>query len=52
LDEGIGGLGSLVCQYMATNALVLSFNNGFMDLLGDDGQLVKDYFKYEVQRIS
>jgi hypothetical protein len=52
LDEGIGGLRSLVCQYMATNALVLSFNDGFMDLLGDGGQLVRDFFKYEVQRIS
>jgi hypothetical protein len=35
LDEGIGGLRSLVCQYMATNAVVLSFIDGFMDLLGD-----------------
>jgi hypothetical protein len=52
LDEGVGGLRSLVCQYMATNAVVLSFNDGFMDLLGDGGQLVKDFFKYEVQRIS
>jgi len=52
LDEGIGGLRSLVCHYMATNALVLSFSDAFMDLLGDGGQLVKDFFKYEVQRIS
>jgi hypothetical protein len=52
LDEGIGGLRSLICQYMATNAVVLSFNDGFMDLLGDGGQLVKDFFKYEVQRTS
>ncbi|KAI9652349.1 MAG: hypothetical protein M1829_001672 [Trizodia sp. TS-e1964] len=51
LDEGIGGLRSLVCQYMATNALVMSFNDGFMDLLGDGGQLVQDFFKYEVQRM-
>ncbi|PVH73311.1 hypothetical protein DL98DRAFT_431560, partial [Cadophora sp. DSE1049] len=43
LDEGNGGLRSLVCQYMATNALVLSFNDGFMDLLGDGGQLVQDF---------
>jgi hypothetical protein len=52
LDKGIRGLRSLVCQYIATNAVVLSFNNGFMDLLGDSGQLVKDFFKYEVQRTS
>jgi hypothetical protein len=38
-----------VCQYMATNALALSSNHGFMDLLRDGGQLVKDFFKYEVQ---
>jgi len=52
LDEGIGGVRGLVCQYMATNALVLSLNVGFMDLLGDGGQFVKDFFKYEVQRIN
>ncbi|PMD37753.1 hypothetical protein L207DRAFT_432223 [Hyaloscypha variabilis F] len=52
LDEGIGGLRSLICQYMATNAVVLAINDGFMDLLGDGGQLVKDFFKYEVQRTS
>ena len=52
LDEGIRGLRGLVCQYMATNALALSFNHGFMDLLGDGGQLVQDFFKYEVQRVS
>lgn len=44
LDEGIRGLRSFVCQYMATNAVVLSFIDGFMDLLGDGGQLVKDFF--------
>jgi hypothetical protein len=52
LDKGIGSLRSLVCQYMATDAVVLSFNDEFMGLLGNGGQLVKDFFKYEVQRIS
>jgi hypothetical protein len=52
LAEGIGGLRGLVCQYMATYAQLLSFNDGFMDLLGDGGQLVKDFFKYEVQRVN
>ena len=52
LDEEIRGLRSLICQYMATNAVVLSFNDGFIDLLRDGSQLVKDFFKYEVQRIS
>lgn len=32
--------------------VVLSFNDGFMDVLGDGGQLVKDFFRYEAQRIS
>ena len=48
LDKGIRGLRSLVCQYMAINAVVLSFNDGFIDLLRDGSQLVKDFFKYEV----
>jgi hypothetical protein len=52
LDEGIGGLRSLVGQYMATNALALSFNHRFIDLLEDGSQLIKGFFKYEVQRIS
>lgn len=42
-DKGIGSLRSLVYQYMATNAVVLSFNDEFMDLFGDGGQLVKDF---------
>jgi hypothetical protein len=50
-EEGIGGLRGLVCQYMATNAVVLSLDAGFMDLLGEGGQFVKDFFKFELQRI-
>jgi len=34
LEEGIGGLRGLVCQYMATNAVVLSHDDGFMDDYG------------------
>jgi hypothetical protein len=41
-----------VCQYMATNALVLSLDDGFMELLGEGGQFVKDFSKFEVQRTS
>ncbi|TGO52729.1 hypothetical protein BCON_0136g00250 [Botryotinia convoluta] len=55
-EEGSGGeigaLRSLVCHYMAMNALVLSLDDGFMDLLGEGGQFVKDFFKFEVQRVS
>ncbi len=50
LSEGNAGVRNLVCHYMATNALVLSFNDAFMELLGEGGQFVKDFFKYEVQR--
>ncbi|KAE9378811.1 hypothetical protein N431DRAFT_477966 [Stipitochalara longipes BDJ] len=52
LDGAIGGVRKLVCQYMATNAVVLGFSEGFMDLLGEGGQFVKDFFKYELQRIG
>jgi len=50
LDKGTEGPRSLGFQYM--NAGVLSCNVGVMDLWGDGGQLVKDFFKYEVQRRS
>lgn len=48
--EGIGALRSLVCQYMATNASVLARDAGFMDLLGEGGQFVKDFFVLEMQK--
>lgn len=49
-DEGIGGLRNLVCQYMASNAVILSLDEGFMDLLEEGGQLVRDLWTFEVQR--
>ena len=49
--EGIGELRSLVCQYMAQNAVGLSVDDKFMDLLGEGGQFVKDFFKFELQRV-
>jgi len=52
LDEEIGDLTSLVSQYMTTNTLALSFNHGFINLLGNDDQLIQDFFKYKVQRVS
>ncbi|TGO45846.1 hypothetical protein BCON_0361g00060 [Botryotinia convoluta] len=55
-EEGFGNeikeLRSLVCYYIAINALLLSLDDGFMDLLGEEGQFVKDFFKFEVQRAS
>jgi len=50
-DGGIGGLRGLVCQYMAFNALLLSVDKEFMDLLGEGGQFVKDFFTFELQRV-
>jgi len=49
--EGIGELRSLVCQYMAQNAVGLSVDDKFMGLLGEGGQFVKDFFKFELQRV-
>ncbi|KAF5877949.1 uncharacterized protein Bfra_000114 [Botrytis fragariae] len=48
-DE-IGALRSLVCHYMAMHAHDLSCENKFMELLGEGGQFVKDFFEFEVQR--
>jgi len=50
-DEGIGGLRGLVCQYMAIHAVELSLDTSFMDLLAEGGQIVKDFFKFQLQRI-
>ncbi|KAK6613804.1 hypothetical protein H4I96_00125 [Botrytis cinerea] len=48
----IGALRSLVCHYMAMHAFVLSVDDGFMEFLGEGGQFVKDFFKFEVQRVG
>jgi hypothetical protein len=50
-DEGIGGLRGLVCQYMAIHAVELSLDNRFMNLLAEGGQIVKDFIKFQLQRI-
>ncbi|KAH7420151.1 hypothetical protein BKA64DRAFT_690569 [Cadophora sp. MPI-SDFR-AT-0126] len=46
LGEGISGLRKLVCQYLGGHKALLCEDDGFMDLLGDGGQFVKDFFKY------
>jgi hypothetical protein len=51
LNEGIGGLRGLVCQYMAIHAQELCDDARFMDLLAGGGQIVKDFFKFQLQRI-
>jgi hypothetical protein len=50
-DAGIGGLRGLVCQYMAIHAVELSLDTRFMNLLAEGGQIVKDFFKFQLQRI-
>ena len=52
LEEGIGGLRGLVCQYMAIHAVELSGDARFMNLLAGGGQIVKDFFKFQLQRIQ
>jgi len=49
-DEGVGGLRGLVCQYMAIHAMELSLDTKFMNLLAEGGQIVKDFFKFQLQR--
>ncbi|KAH7403908.1 hypothetical protein BKA64DRAFT_573398, partial [Cadophora sp. MPI-SDFR-AT-0126] len=50
-DEVIGGLRNLVCQYMAIHAVELSTDAKFMNLLAGGGQIVKDFFQFQLQRI-
>jgi hypothetical protein len=50
-ESGVGELRSLICQYMAAYAVELSSNAEFMELLGEGGQFVKDFFKFELQRV-
>ncbi|KAK0108096.1 hypothetical protein ONS95_002917 [Cadophora gregata] len=46
LRESISGLRKLVCQYLGMNKTLLCEDDGFMDLLAEGGQFVKDFFKY------
>ncbi|TVY89356.1 hypothetical protein LAWI1_G006690 [Lachnellula willkommii] len=48
-DEGNGGLRSLVCQFLKVNAVALSRDEGFMEILGEGGQISKDMFKAVAQ---
>ena len=52
VEEGIGKLRTMVCQYMALNALVLSPHTGFTDFLAEGGQFVKDFFQFAIQRMQ
>jgi hypothetical protein len=47
-DDEIGGLRSLVCQYMATNVIVLASHEGFAALLEEGGPFVVVFFKFLV----
>ena len=48
-DEGIGGLRSLVCQFLKLNAATLSLDDGFMKLLWEGGPVATDMFKAVAQ---
>jgi hypothetical protein len=50
VNEGIGGLRGLVCQYMARHAMELSQDTKFMNFLAEGGQVVKDFLKFQLQR--
>lgn len=49
-DDEMTGLKSLVAKYVAANSVVLSRNAGFMELLGEGGQFVKDFVMVVVER--
>jgi hypothetical protein len=52
LDGGAMTLRGLVCHYMAENAVVLSVHDGFMELVREGGDFVKDFFSLVVRRIN
>lgn len=51
-DKGNGGLRGLVCQYMAIHAKELAADTKFMNLLAGGGQIVKDFLRFQLQRIQ
>ena len=48
--DGIGELRNMVCQYMASEVVVLTADEDFMELLWGGGQFVKDLWRFVVQR--
>jgi hypothetical protein len=52
VEGGTTTLRGLVCHYIAQNAVVLSVNSGFMELVGEGGDVVKDFFSMVVRRIN
>lgn len=44
-------LKGLVCRYIATNAVVLSYTKEFMDILRKRSEFVKDFCKFKLQII-
>jgi hypothetical protein len=51
LEEGIGRLRTIICQYTVANVVIISSHTLFMDLLAEGGQFVKDFFQFAVQRM-
>jgi hypothetical protein len=52
LEEGIGRLRGLVCQYVALHAAKLSLCTVFMDFIEEGGQFARDFVKFAVQRMQ
>jgi hypothetical protein len=52
LEDGIGRLRGIVCQYVALHAAVLSLHALFMDFIEEGGQFARDFVKFAVQRMQ
>ncbi|KIM94605.1 hypothetical protein OIDMADRAFT_21354 [Oidiodendron maius Zn] len=51
-EDGIGRLRSIVCQYVALHAAVLSLQAVFMDLIEEGGPFARDFVQFAVQRMQ
>ena len=47
-DEKGGGLGELVCAYLAIHSETFNLDKRFIEFLEEGGQFVKDVWRYEV----
>jgi hypothetical protein len=52
LEDGIGRLRSIVCQYVALHAVELSLHAVFMDFIEEGGHFARDFVKFAVQRMQ
>ena len=52
LEDGIGRLRGIVCQYVALHAAVLSLQAVFLDFIEEGGQFARDFVQFAVQRMQ